>query len=964
MKNRRCLLGLALSVVFGGCGSSSGPAPAEQVVTTTVGEIHDLMLASSGPDTDGDGIPDDVERSALLGTDPNERDTDADGVEDIFEVFGRSFLFVLTGGAAGELHRDDTLFDSNRNDVQAATDPEESSVEHMIDSDGDGVYDYLEYFGYRYDWGAGRFVMWTEADREAHPGIAWFRTDPLQPSTDQDAYPDGMEVSGLLMDVAVRDPGRHPLVPALPNIVVRIEGYEVTLNDDVTYEDGGSVAKGYSWTRETELAASQSDNLGVEVGIEAGYDGGVVAKGHVNASYGHQWSHTTTVSNAAATTVNSEINWNRARSHNPTQAAQLKLLLKIENHGTCPVSNLVPTLNLSIGGANVATFKPSSLEVNMLMPGAAYPEGEATYWVVDASENGPLMLTDWELRALESGAPVQIFVTQVDADVMRLSEEGEWASAGDVNEYMARCEAVGATVFVDFGGGDFVYSHVYGGEGPTAPPVTLGDALRWTMNLAEEDGHRYLEKPMADGGAKRIEMTNAGGEGHAIHVGSRSFGRLAGLEDPLDLPLTPGDHVEVVPPRDPGESVPRIYSAYAVPHDGGYLVTACATDFDGVAKVEYVDGDDVAYPMTPDGRGPWFYSCSIPAGSLAGNALERIEVRSVNDAVAVASVEVEIIHTVVSLPPFIGSMVYDVSSNVLQVTIKPGTDLPQDAIDETDWPRLYHPSIGGDFVVMKRTNFWFERPYVYEVEVPVDEEDWDGNGSPLRVVAKSSGGDYTAVEVRDVETVDPHGWGRIYVECLFFAPSLFDSSDHWQVVPIVEFDQWTGERHPTVDFTVGWSPWTGHLSFTWPTPEDGALYVQTDGPWPAEETSPFPSGTQYDLYLRSAQDRNHMSVHRLGFLSQWGGRKLDPTASGKAPLVFYQELTLDDMRDWEDTFEPGSGAQSHPYPGDVYGFRTTGGRYGKLYIKKTSLTFFRNVLQIPYGTLFAVEAEFVIFRDS
>ena len=67
----------------------------------------------------------------------------------------------------------------------------------VTDSDGDGVPDYLELAGYRYDWSESRFVL----------DPSGFHTDPMQYSTDQDAYSDGMEVSGLNMDVAVREPG-------------------------------------------------------------------------------------------------------------------------------------------------------------------------------------------------------------------------------------------------------------------------------------------------------------------------------------------------------------------------------------------------------------------------------------------------------------------------------------------------------------------------------------------------------------------------------------------------------------------------------------------------------------------------------------------------------------------------------------------------------------------------------------
>ena len=52
-------------------GPHLGPEP-------TIGEIYQLVLDSSGIDTDGDGVPDDVEMDARVGTDPNLADTDGD----------------------------------------------------------------------------------------------------------------------------------------------------------------------------------------------------------------------------------------------------------------------------------------------------------------------------------------------------------------------------------------------------------------------------------------------------------------------------------------------------------------------------------------------------------------------------------------------------------------------------------------------------------------------------------------------------------------------------------------------------------------------------------------------------------------------------------------------------------------------------------------------------------------------
>jgi len=105
-----------------------------------------------------------------------------------------------------------------------------------------------------------------------------------------------------------------------------------------------------------------------------------------------------------------EENWSRARTTNPTEAAHLKLRLKVRNFGTACASNILPTLTLRIGGINVATFEPGNAQVNLLVPGAVYPPEPGVHWVVDSIDTGsgvrPLALTMEELRALERGAPV------------------------------------------------------------------------------------------------------------------------------------------------------------------------------------------------------------------------------------------------------------------------------------------------------------------------------------------------------------------------------------------------------------------------------------------------------------------------------------------------------------------------------------------------------------------------------
>ena len=224
------LVALLVSLLVAACGSWKSP-PAQP----TRGQVFDAVAASTAPDTDGDGLPNDVERRVqpTLGTDPDRADSDGDGLNDAFEIFGSGWIYLASGGKAGKLDGEATAL--------PASDPARvHDAAELVDSDGDEVADYLEFAGYEYDVATARFVLAPNG----------FHTDPLQWSTDQDAYSDGMEVSRINMDVAVREPGDDPLFAAYPDIVVELTGYTVTANETITDGRGGQVSKGQSWSRE------------------------------------------------------------------------------------------------------------------------------------------------------------------------------------------------------------------------------------------------------------------------------------------------------------------------------------------------------------------------------------------------------------------------------------------------------------------------------------------------------------------------------------------------------------------------------------------------------------------------------------------------------------------------------------------------------------------------------------------
>jgi hypothetical protein len=755
-------LAVLLSLLSGCSDRSATPAPSKP----TRGEVFDAVLASSDVDSDGDGLPDDVEERfrATLGTDPNDADSDHDGVNDAAEVFGSGWIYFKTRGSVGALGAA----------MPAALVNDASLPNDETDSDGDGVADYLEFAGYVYDWSAGRFVL----------DPAGYHTDPAQYSTDQDAYGDGMEVSKINMDVAVRSPGDHPLVPAYPDIMVELTGYSVTLNANVETSQGRELGSGTTWSRENGGTSSFEWGLEEEVKASGKFSLTDMGAGWEVRIMGKQtWANTTSWNEARGGSTSLTEMWNQSVSTNPSETARLKLYVRVHNLGTAPATNVVPSLSLRIGGADVATFEPYGLKVAMLLPGGVFPPEDGVSWVVDATSSEGTMdteltLTDWELRALESGAPVSISVPQVRADVMRLTREGAWERVGDTNDYLARILSTSTDVYVDPGPaqdgtrGQFLHSRVASDDSRTAPVVTLEDALRWTMGLQRDpDGRVSIARPLATGGVERVVL--AGGDGNdglwrwRIDPATiaAAFGDPAtvppdvGVADLLSMRLGPTSQVAIYPPRALEAVGPVFHSAYAQPIPGGFRLTACASDYDGIDRVEFVDAGGIARPMTLDGRGPWFYSLDLLAPLAAGGP-ERLRAvsRRTREIADPAGPRTEPLVTetpiavVAPRPPTFENAWWDAALGRVYVQVIPATARAQDQIASV---RLFSgPSASIELPLVANA---FEDPHAHAAFLPAG---WKVD-SNLRLAASTVGSVVNTAWLASALQATPPGKGDL-----------------------------------------------------------------------------------------------------------------------------------------------------------------------------------------------------------
>lgn len=483
------------------------------------------------------------------------------------------------------------------------TPPEE---EDLVDLDMDGVPDEYEVAGFV--WKDNKFQKW-----DGDPNVTYYRTDPTQFSTDQDPYGDGMEVSGIKMDTSVATPGNHPLVPAYPDVYISMTSYDVTTKGEITNSSGGETQDAWSNSVTDEKTMEHYWEVSASVETEVGITG-PSSKVSVTATAGGRYgsNHSVTESNSGF----SSEDWQEATTTNPSEAAELKLRLKFENHGTAAGENVIPTVNLMLGDKTIATYQlPKDKKIDVLPVNSSFPE--ASEWVIGDETENEIIITLDELKSIQAGAPLFLDVPQMKADVLEQDEQGHWQIVDTWANYKARVDSVCARLSVDLRNGN-MHSYRSFAKSNNGPEVTLKNALSWTVGISDTaQGIEILGTPVENW---RFGFSTDAIEEVARQLEGEAEGNL------LNVVIDAGWDISIMAPS--GKDTPEIVWSYATEEFDVTTITASVIDDFAVSKVIFrpTPGAEAQF-MTEETEGSGIYRLEISDYSVTGE--ETIE--AIND---------------------------------------------------------------------------------------------------------------------------------------------------------------------------------------------------------------------------------------------------------------------------------------------------------------------------------------------
>jgi hypothetical protein len=602
-------------------------------------------------DTDADGLTDAQERE--IGTDPSNIDSDFDGLTDYYELVHMPVLLGLAGSPV--VVDPSNLHDFDNDMLHAALDNDDngdSLHDGLQDSDGDGVPNAYEHYGYSIDLNTNQPIPWgftvdqsgnimPKPESALDYTVKYYRTDPTQASTDADPYNDLMEANKINLDQGVIAPADNPCVPALPSFFIVMDSYQVTTLQTITSTSGHSIQSGTSWSNtisdEKQMGTcSGMDTIGNLVGAAyGGLIGGLVKSGISSFISPAVTKHTVTTSNSGFS--NSNEDWSTATQLATGAAAKIKFNLRVYNFGTAPAATVMPQVALLLGNKQIASFSPTD-SIESLAVGGVYPQGTGVFWTVDKTYNGQsgysdILLTLDELRSFEMGAPISLELASVSARVKApyLDPDTHYTTYKDIGswaDYEGRIVARSASLMVDTGDGCLAYFPVYAPANPkegvgSMSPVALIDALLWTVgsyDSSDKLSRLAVKKP---DGTSTNYVTGFDGWSFIFDSHYSADELQAASTDILAIHIKPGSTILVKAPPAGAQSKPPIQWASISPQGADTYsattplrVAASITDYFEVSNVVFRPSPTAPASQSvtmADADGDAIWTCQLPA---------------------------------------------------------------------------------------------------------------------------------------------------------------------------------------------------------------------------------------------------------------------------------------------------------------------------------------------------------------
>jgi hypothetical protein len=690
MKLTNLICAVLVLAVLAGCGGGSMVDSADDLLGLAA-ESHN---ATSANDMDYDGVPDDIENQ--LGTDPENIDSDMDGLTDHYELWGERGLPVGIVGSLSNLpdaDHDGIISALDRNEAgkvvlksTSALDEDRIPVPYPDvdpqpenDLDDDWIPSDFELHGFYYELdaesGQDYFVKW-----DGDISKPYYKTDPTKWSSDGDPWSDWEEATKLNLDQRVKIPGDHPCIPAYPDLYVTLDSYSIELNEDVdiSSSEGGSSER--SWSQSLSRTETSTRELGGGAALSVfGQIGSLSGFGvRLDADFHAKWQKN---SSGMLTENNSGLSsneWSSATTsaQNTLEVARITMNLLVVNTGTLPATNPQILCNLKLGNAIITNFLVGY--EGELKPQTGSPVEIAV--TTDGFANGPfplgqeMFLSMNQLRSIQSGAPVDIEVVDFEADTLVWTADPDtgrrlFMEVGDWSPYRSAIKNVCARIALDFSSHPSLRLPVYdgmpakkvpdllvfgydntGSYSGSPPRVRLADAFLWGFNARDNEDGTDVYVTFHDPVSKQDFTSSL--FGWTFSFDQRLYAEILSQVTPVtnifDLPLKPGnpyEYVYVASAPPPGElAKPRIYWANLELDER--KVRAFSLDVRGIKEMRFKPDSGYVGELMQlgvdfnDPQSAFFYTYDIPP-QYHWTGLERVI--AVNNAGEVKELQIDIL---------------------------------------------------------------------------------------------------------------------------------------------------------------------------------------------------------------------------------------------------------------------------------------------------------------------------------